>query len=117
MMSVETLVKSPKRRRTGPDARDRLAVGNAVADVVGRFQSLQREAAFLNVALARQSHPDLVPRIAALRLQVDEMFGLLDGAVTTLAPAQQQHGRVHDLRRALQSLQSSIPAEPAQALR
>ena len=110
---VSTAPDPVKRRRSGAEARDRVAVRTAVAGVVSRFQSLQREVAFLNAALAHPSQPDdLLPRVAAVGEQVNEMSGLLERAVATLGPDQRDHGRIQDIRRALGHLRSSIPRPP-----
>lgn len=105
-----SVVGAIKRRRSGPEVRDRVAVRSAIAAVVGRFQSLQREVAFLNAALARPASSDeLLPRVVALGRNVEDMFDCLDDVVATLAPEQRDHGRIRDLRRALEHLQLSVP--------
>lgn len=105
-----------KRRRSGAEVRDRVAVRTAVADVAGRFHSLQNEVAFLNAALARTANPDdLLERTATLQQQVEDLFELLDASLAALEPRQRDHGRVQDLRRALEHLSSALPKPAARS--
>ncbi|MEO7223927.1 MAG: hypothetical protein ABIY37_15780 [Devosia sp.] len=108
---MDTHNEEPRqKRRVNGDVVDRREVKMALASIAAGMEEWHREAAFLKAMLGRNSsQADLKPRIFSLRKNVSLARKQLDEIVGQLPERLRDHGRVTDLRRALDTLEACMP--------
>ena len=99
------MVENPERRRAASLAVvERKRVRAAIASAAVGLEELQRDAAFLNAAVAHGAS-DKVKELRTLRQRLATTKTKLDKAVGKLPPHLRVHGRVIDLQKAISSLE------------
>lgn len=112
MTSSEIDADFALRRQPNTETVDRQEVRRALAGIVRDIDTLQRNAALLKVLSSRASSSDaLLHRIVALRQNICVVAERFGSVVLSLPERQRSHSRVHDVRRALDNLGSSVPRD------
>jgi hypothetical protein len=99
-----------KKRATVASVAERREVLKAIAGIGDHLAELQREAAFLKAAIERgRGQADLEPQIVTLGTKIAVERQKLERAVAFLPERLRGHGRITDLRRAMEALEASAP--------